>query len=61
MLYRVRAYRSRSAGESGWVPSNELQTGDFRTAQHAAKGWAQDYGAAVIVNTETGLRTWFGK
>lgn len=61
MLYRVRAYRSRSAGESGWVPFDSLTTGDYRAAVHAARGFAEHYGAAVVENTETGNREWFGK
>jgi hypothetical protein len=60
MLYHIRAYSSRAVGESGrCAPLDTCQTGDFISAEKFARDAAQDYGAAVIENTETGKRTWF--
>ena len=57
--YTVRAYESRAQGESGRAtPKESSGAHDWRAAQHYAKQLAQDYGAAVIVNNETGARHW---
>lgn len=59
MLYQVRAYALRAAGESGrFTPADTHTSGDYRTAQHVAKQLAQYHGAAVVENKETGNRTW---
>ena len=59
MLYKIRAYISRAAGESGRAsPLDIFQTGDFDAAKKFAQDAAEDHGAAVIENTETGNRTW---
>jgi len=60
MNYRIRAYPSRTAGESGRVtPANASSTGEFKTAEHTAKQFAAHYGAAVVENVETGNRVWY--
>ena len=60
MMYRLRAYASQKAGESGRVtPANTCTTGAWPGAVHTAKGWAAHYGACVIENTATSERHWF--
>ena len=62
MRYKIRAYTSRTVGESGrTAPLDTFQTGDSVTARYIARGAADDYGAAVLENTDTGERTWFEK
>jgi hypothetical protein len=58
--YTVRAYQSRAQGAAGrTTPLESTGAHDWRTAQHYAKQYARDYGAAVIVNNDTGARHWY--
>jgi hypothetical protein len=60
MKYRIRAYVSRTAGESGrFTPANTSSTGDVKTAEHTAQQFAAHYGAAVVENVDTGNRVWY--
>lgn len=60
MLYRIRAYPSRAAGESGRTSAvSTSSTGSYATAQSVAQESSQYYGAAVLENTETGNREWW--
>lgn len=60
MQYRIRVYSSRALGESGkYLPNDTFTTGSFESARKFARDAADDYGAAVIENTETGERYWF--
>ena len=59
-MFKVRAYESRAAGESGRVtPAYSSSSGNFATANYVATTAAIDYGAAVVENTETGRRSWY--
>jgi hypothetical protein len=59
-MFKVRAYESRAAGESGRVtPAYSSSSGSFATANHVATTVAIKYGAAVVENTETGRRSWY--
>jgi hypothetical protein len=58
--YTVRAYESRAQGEAGrTTPKETSGAHDWQTAQHYARQLASDYGAAVIVNNDTGARYWY--
>lgn len=60
MNYSIRAYPSRTLGESGRVtPVNTSSTGDLNTAVHTAKQFSAYYGAAVVENVVTGNRVWY--
>lgn len=62
MLYKLRAYKSRTAGESGRVtPDETSSSGSWATAKHYAKQYADYHGACIVENTETGERVWFVK
>lgn len=58
-MFKVRAYQSRAAGESGRVtPAYSSATEDYKTAQHIAAELSKEYGSCVIENSESGNRTW---
>jgi hypothetical protein len=58
-MYKISAYESRAAGESGRVtPIYSCNSGSYVTANHEAGNLAIDYGAAVVENTQTGNRSW---
>ena len=58
MLYAVRAFYSKAAAQHGELPSYVSQTGSFTTAMHVANDLSRHYGAALVVNRDTGARTW---
>jgi len=59
MMFKVRAYQSRTAGESGrFTPLYAGSSGDYATATHVARQLAEEYGAAVVENSDTGNRVW---
>jgi hypothetical protein len=59
-MFKVRAYLSRAAAESGRVtPTYSSSSGSFETAKHVAQELAKEYGAAVVENSLTGNRVWF--
>lgn len=58
-MFKVRAYESRSDGESGRVtPAYASSSGSLDTATFVAVQLASEYGAAVVEDASTGLRLW---
>ena len=62
MIYNIRSYASKLIGESGkYAPTFQSKTDSYATAMKVAKDLEQEYGYAVICNTETGNRIELGK
>jgi hypothetical protein len=58
-MFKVRAYESRAAAESGQVmPTYASGSGSYATAMLVAAQLADEYGAAVVENSDTGNRVW---
>lgn len=58
-MFKVRAYTTRLAAESGRKqPVYTSSTGDHATAAKVAADLAEEYGAAVVENADTGNRVW---